>query len=81
MSRPSRIAPIVMAALGRARGQAGGAPVQDILGGAQTHVQQAAPGAGSFLNGLLDRDGDGSVADDVAQMGMSVLGSLLSGKR
>jgi hypothetical protein len=76
------LAPIVMAALGRARGQQGGGfDLGALLGGAQADVQQRAPQSADLLTRILDRDGDGSVADDVAQMGAGLLGSLFGGKK
>jgi hypothetical protein len=76
------LAPIVMAALGRARGQQGGGfDLGALLGGAQADVQQRAPQSADLLTRILDRDGDGSVADDVAQMGGGLLGSLFGGKK
>jgi len=41
----------------------------------------ATPTAGGVLSDLLDRNRDGSATDEIAQMGMSILGSLLSGSR
>lgn len=81
----SMLAPIVMAFLGRStRGQgmnAGG--LSDLLGVLGGASQQASghSAIGDLLGGILDRDGDGSMMDDVAQMGMGVLGGLLGGKR
>jgi hypothetical protein len=81
----SMLAPIVMAFLGRStRGQgmnAGG--LSDLLGVLGGASQQASghSAIGDLLGGILDRDGDGSMMDDVARMGMGVLGGLLGGKR
>lgn len=79
------LAPIVMAFLGRStRGQgmnAGGlSDLLGVLGGASQRASGHS-GIGDLLGGILDRDGDGSMMDDVAQMGMGVLGDLLGGKR
>ena len=73
------LAPIVMAALARQRNaaaagagtaatpQAGTSVLQDILGQATSDARQRAPGGlMGALSGLLDRDGDGSVIDDLA---------------
>ncbi len=77
------LAPIVMGALGKLqRSQnldAGG--LSDLLQGERARVQQKAPEAASFFEQILDRDGDGSMMDDLASTGMSVLGSLLGGRR
>src|SRR5262249_20131902 len=74
------LAPIVLAALGRARGQGGGS-LTDILGGAQSHMQQHSPGGMDLVSQMLDSNHDGSVADDVARMGVGLLGSLFSQRR
>jgi hypothetical protein len=69
------LAPIVMAALARQRNSAaasagaqpGTSVLQDILGQATSDARQRAPGGlMGALSGLLDRDGDGSVIDDLA---------------
>lgn len=77
------LAPIVMAVLGR-RGSQNGFDVGDLVGmlqGDDQRVKQAHPGGGSMLESILDRDGDGQVADDLANLGMNVLGGLLGGGR
>jgi hypothetical protein len=72
------LAPIVMAALSKARTQnnldSGG--LTDLLGGERARMQRASPDGFGLLNGLLDQDGDGKVDDGIAQMGGSLLGSL-----
>ena len=72
------LAPIVMAALGRARSQNGlnSGGLTDLLGGERARMQQASPDGFGLLNGLLDQDGDGRIDDGIAQMGGSLLGSL-----
>jgi len=75
------LAPIVMAALGRARQQEGGSDITDILGGAQAHVQRQSPQATDFLSQMLDQNHDGSAIDDIARLGMGMLGGLMSGKK
>ena len=77
------LAPIVMAVLGR-QGQSSGFDLGSLVGmlqGDHQRVQQAHPAGGGLLESLLDRDGDGQVGDDLANLGMSVLGGLLGGKR
>lgn len=76
------LAPIVMAALGRARAQnqLDGGGLTDLLGGERARMQQASPDGFGMLTSMLDSDGDGSIADDVAKMGGGLLGSLF-GKR
>lgn len=74
------LAPIVMAALGKRKRQAGldGAGLSGILGEDATRARQAAPsGVLGALSGFLDRDGDGSIQNDlVAQAGKAALGKL-----
>lgn len=74
------LAPIVMAALGKRKRQAGldEAGLSGILGEDAMRARQAAPdGVLGALSGFLDRDGDGSIQDDVMQQaGKAVLGKL-----
>lgn len=74
------LAPIVMAALGRRKRESGldEAGLSGILGQDATRARQAAPsGVIGALSDFLDRDGDGSVQDDLlAQAGKSALGKL-----
>lgn len=82
------LAPLVMGALGKSKQQSGaqgGSGIANILGsvlgggglfgGTQSTPQQQ-PKSNSFLNAILDRDGDGNTGDDLAQMGMQLLGGL-----
>lgn len=61
------LAPVVMAALGRLKKKqnldAGG--LAGVLGGEQREMQQRTPGILDALEGLLDRNRDGSMMDDV----------------
>ncbi len=79
----SMLAPIVMGALGKAqRGRgldAGG--LGAMLGQEQRQIERREPGLGGLLGNLLDADGDGSVVDDLAKVGGSLLGNLLGGRR
>ena len=74
------LAPIVMAALGKRKRQADldGAGLSGILGEDATRARQAAPsGVLGALSGFLDKDGDGSIQDDMMQQaGKAVLGKL-----
>ena len=76
------LAPIVMGALGRAKGQgnldSGG--LADVLSRAQDDVRQQAPAQTDLLTQMLDANHDGSIADDVARLGTSVLGGLFGRK-
>jgi hypothetical protein len=72
------IAPLLMGLLGRekrSRGLDAGA-LADLLGAEREVAQQRAPQAMDMLGGLLDSDGDGQVADDLADLGGSLLGGL-----
>lgn len=77
------LAPLVMAALGKLQRNQnldeGG--LSDLLRGEQARVQQKSPEAASFFEQILDRNNDGSVVDDLASAGMSMLGGLLGGRR
>lgn len=77
------LAPLVMGALAKQR-QTGGLDAGGLAGmlaGERRRVEQAQPGAGSLLEQVIDRDGDGNIADDIAEMGAGLLGSLLKGRR
>jgi hypothetical protein len=73
------LAPLVMGALGRAQQEraldAGG--LSTLLVGEQEQLKQSAPGVMGALGRFLDRDGDGSVLDDVG----GLLGRSFGGKR
>lgn len=74
------LAPIVMAALGRQKRQAGldEAGLSGLLGKEATVARREAPsGLLGALTGFLDQDGDGSIQDDLmAQAGKAALGKL-----
>ena len=72
------LAPLVMGALGRQRRDGGLGPgdLASMLGGERDRIGAAAPGMLGTRAQLLDRDRDGSIADDVGGM----LGGLF-GKR
>ena len=75
------LAPIVMAALGRAKRQqnvdAGG--LGGMLQREQQEMQRRAP-ATSGLGGLLDKNNDGQIMDDLARMAPGMLGGLFGRK-
>jgi len=77
------LAPVVLAYLGRNMRQKNMQPEQ--LGSALQEergtLAQKVPGVGGMLGSLLDRDGDGSVADDIASAAPGLLGNLFGGKR
>jgi hypothetical protein len=73
------LAPLVMGVLGRAQQErsldAGG--LTNLLVGEQEHLKQSAPGVMGALGRFLDRDGAGSVLDDVG----GLLGKTFGSKR
>ncbi len=74
------LAPIVMAALGRAQRQSDAGPdvLSQMLGQEAQVARQAAPdGLLGHLSGFLDKDGDGDIKDDLmAQAGRAAFGKL-----
>ena len=77
------LAPLVMGALGREKRQKGmdvGALV-GMLSGEGKRAKEMAPGALGMLGGLLDDEGDGVDAGDIADAGKKFLGGLLGGQR
>jgi len=73
------LAPLVMGALGRAQQERGldAGGLTNLLVGEQEQLKQSAPGVMGALGRFLDRDGDGSVLDDVG----GLLGKTFGGKR
>ena len=72
-----KLAPLVMGVLGKQKQTNGlnASGIFDLLRGAtQTQVKQN-PQA-SIFEKILDRDGDGSIMDDIAQIGFKSLGNL-----
>ncbi len=71
-------APLVLGYLGRQRKSQSldAAGLLGMLSKEQQVVQQRSPQAANMLNQLLDADNDGSIMDEVAEMGSSLLGSL-----
>ena len=73
------LAPIVLGALGKARRSGGldAGSLAGILAGERQQVQRRAPQGLDMLGGLLDADGDGQIADDIAsKVGSSLLKNL-----
>ena len=72
-------APLVMSALGKMKRQQGldAQGVANVIDREQREVAQQAPGNRTGLAGMLDRDNDGSVADDVAEIGAALGGAFL----
>ncbi|MFK8164527.1 MAG: DUF937 domain-containing protein [Lewinella sp.] len=77
------LAPILMGILGKTKRETGmdagglGGALMDMVTKSQSNPRQHAPDLG-LAGTLLDRDGDGSVMDDVLGMGAKMLGSYLS---
>jgi hypothetical protein len=71
------LAPIVMGVLGRAKQQSGidASRLPDVLQQTSQQAQKDSPSLGG-LAGMLDSNHDGSIADDVARIGSSVLGGF-----
>jgi len=70
------LAPIVMASLARARSaQGANASAGSVLQTEQQHMERQVPGLGGLAS-ILDRDHDGSIADDIANLATGSLGKL-----
>lgn len=76
------LAPLVLGALGKQKRQNGldGGGLSDLLGQERQRAEAVNPGAMGMLGKLLDRDGDGQVGDELAQIGMGMLGKMFGGK-
>ncbi len=74
------LAPIVMGYLGRKTRTDGldAGSLASMLNHAATGAQAQASQPASMLTALLDRDGDGNIADDLGSMGMGMLGKFLN---
>ncbi|HUO87416.1 MAG TPA: DUF937 domain-containing protein [Thermoanaerobaculia bacterium] len=69
------LAPLVMSALAKVKQQRqlDGKGLADALGREREEIETKAPGVSrGGLSAILDRDGDGEIADDLAGMGMSL---------
>ncbi|HUR93788.1 MAG TPA: DUF937 domain-containing protein [Gemmatimonadales bacterium] len=66
----SMLAPLVLGALGKAQRDGGldAGGLAGMLGGERQRAADAAPGVMGMLGKFLDRDGDGSVMDDIGGM-------------
>ena len=76
------LAPLVMGALGRTQRQKGldTGGLADLLNGERRRAKAVAPsGLGGLVGSFLDADGDGDYTDDVAKMGLGMLGKLFKG--
>lgn len=74
------LAPIVLGYLGKQQSTQGwnAGDLASILMGEKQKLSQNKPADMGMLGGLLDSDNDGDISDDVASIGIRVLGSLFS---
>ncbi|MBK9565852.1 MAG: DUF937 domain-containing protein [Saprospiraceae bacterium] len=88
LSMMATLAPVVLGFLGKAKQTMPQQPEQqqtsggllDFIQGATKTVNQQ-PANQSIFSKLLDKDGDGSMIDDIAEMGVkSIFGKMLGGK-
>jgi len=66
-------APIVMGYLGKKNTSGSSNAIGNLLNSYLNTEKKQAPQAQSVINQLLDRDNDGNVMDDIAELGMSFL--------
>lgn len=76
------LAPVIMGALGKAKQQQGldVAGIASLLSGTVSAQKQNNPTM-NLVTSFLDADGDGSIVDDVANMGMKILGGFFRRKK
>ena len=76
------LAPVIMGALGKAKQQQGldMAGIASLLSGTVSAQKQQNPTM-NLVTSFLDADGDGSIVDDVANMGMKILGGFFGRKK
>lgn len=72
------LAPVVMGMLGKAKNQNGldVGGIANLLNGTVSQQQQSGNPTLNMISRFLDSDGDGSALDDIANMGMKILGGL-----
>ena len=77
------LAPMVLGALGKTQKERGldAGGLSDLLGSERETIRRASPEGLGVLGQLLDADGDGQIADDVAKLGAGLLGSLFGKRR
>jgi len=77
------LAPVIMGALGKTKRQQG-LDIGDLAGllsGSFQQKKQETNISSSLFNSLLDQDGDGSVTDDIANIGFKMLGNLFKRRK
>jgi hypothetical protein len=79
MNMLMKLAPVVLGVLGQQKKQQNMNPnsLMDFLSTSQKQVTQQNPN-NNLITKILDRDGDGSAMDEIAGMGMKMLGSFFS---
>lgn len=77
------LAPVVLGMLGKQQKSRGLDPngLAGLLGGMKQEAERAEPKQMSLIENLIDSDDDGSIADDIATMGVNLLGNLMKGRR
>ncbi len=79
----SVIAPLVLAALGRAQreGRLDERSLAELLAGEQRRAERQAPGGLAGLARMLDSDADGDLRDEIPRFGAGLLRRLFGGRR
>lgn len=77
------LAPVVMGMMAQQKSKQGLdlGGLTKALAGEKQNLEARMPGGGDLLGSLLDSDGDGSIADDLAEKGMGILKGFLGGGR
>lgn len=77
------LAPLVLGALSKQRQTQGldADGLASALNKDRQQVEKQHKGAGSLLSAVLDKDGDGDVSDELLEIGGSLLGGLLGGRK
>ncbi len=70
-------APMVMGYLGKKSSGGDGGTIGNLLNSYLKTEKKQAPKSQSIINQLLDRDNDGNVMDDIAELGMSFLSRMM----
>ncbi|MEM7104326.1 MAG: DUF937 domain-containing protein [Bacteroidota bacterium] len=77
------LAPVVMGVLGKQKRQSAlnANGIASLLGTLANQNQKRNPQSMGLIGSLLDSDGDGSINDDIAKIGMKYLGNMLFKRR
>lgn len=68
-----KLAPLVLSVLGKNQRQSSESSIGGLLSSTVQNQRSNQSGAFGFLERMLDADGDGSIIDDVAEMGLKTL--------